>query len=64
MDALKKIAVSNSDRRIFGVCGGLARATEVPAWMWRAGFVMSLLFGGLGGVLYLVLGYFMPASHD
>jgi phage shock protein PspC (stress-responsive transcriptional regulator) len=30
--------------------------------MWRAGFVLSVPFGGLGVIAYLVLWYFMPPS--
>ena len=62
MDTLKKIALSKDDRKIFGVCGGLARATETPSWMWRAGFVLSLPLGGFGAFAYLVLYCFMPRS--
>jgi phage shock protein PspC (stress-responsive transcriptional regulator) len=60
-DTLNKIALSKTDRKVFGVCGGLAHATDTPSWVWRAGFAMSLPFGGLGAFAYLVLWYFMPS---
>ena len=62
MDKLNKLVRSKTDRKIFGVCGGLAQATDSPPWIWRAGFVLSLPFGGFGAIAYLVLYNFMPST--
>jgi phage shock protein PspC (stress-responsive transcriptional regulator) len=45
---------------IGGVCGGLGKATPVPAWMWRAIFLLCLLSFGFGLIPYIVLWIAMP----
>ncbi len=64
VDTLNKIVRSKTDRKVFGICGGLAHATDTPSWVWRAGFVISIFFGGLGLISYLVLWIFMPAPKE
>ena len=63
-DTLNKIVRSKTDRKVFGICGGLAHATDTPSWVWRAGFVISIFFGGLGVIAYLVLWIFMPVPKE
>lgn len=63
-DTLNKIVRSKTDRKIFGICGGLAHATDTPSWVWRAGFAISIFFGGLGVIAYLVLRIFMPSPKE
>jgi len=53
---------SSQDRWIAGVCGGLARVTGVESWVWRLVLTALLLFGGTGGLLYLLLWIFVPAE--
>jgi phage shock protein C len=61
---LNRLTRSDTDRMIGGVCGGIAEATEIPAWVCRAAFVFLLLAFGTGVLLYLVLWFFMPPqSH-
>jgi len=59
-DTLNGMRRSNTDRIVFGICGGLAQATGTPVWIWRAAFVLLAIFGGAGVVTYLVLWIFMP----
>jgi phage shock protein C len=61
-DTLNKVRLSKSDRMIFGVCGGLAQATNTPSWAWRAGFCMSGILGGAGAIAYLILWNFVPPN--
>jgi phage shock protein PspC (stress-responsive transcriptional regulator) len=58
--AINGLRRSNSDRWMGGVCGGLAVATGMGAWLWRMIFVLLLLAGGSGLVAYLVLWFFVP----
>ena len=51
---------SRSDRWIGGVCGGLAVATGVEAWIWRLVFAALFLFGGTGLLIYVLLWIFVP----
>lgn len=57
---LKMAKRSSTDRLIGGVCGGLGEATPIPSWMWRAGFLFSMLAFGAGLLLYVVLWICMP----
>jgi phage shock protein PspC (stress-responsive transcriptional regulator) len=51
---------SRTDRWLGGVCGGLAVATGVDAWVWRLMFVLFTLTFGFGALLYLLLWLFVP----
>lgn len=51
-----------ADRWVGGVCGGLAAATGLDAWVWRLLFVLLALWGGAGLVLYLLLWVFVPSE--
>jgi phage shock protein C len=58
---LKKSA---TDSKIAGVCGGFGEHTEIPSWLWRVIFVVSLFLGGLGLLTYIVLWVCMPAAEN
>jgi phage shock protein PspC (stress-responsive transcriptional regulator) len=60
--AVNSLRRSSSDRWISGVCGGIARATGVESWVWRLLFVLLLLCGGTGFVLYVLLWIFVPSE--
>jgi phage shock protein C len=51
---------SLSDKWLGGVCGGLARATNIPTWAWRILFVLAVLLNGLGIVMYALMWIFVP----
>ncbi len=53
---------SGTDRWIAGVSGGLAEHTGQPAWLFRAGFVVGALIGGVGVVAYVLMWLFLPAG--
>ena len=55
---------SSKDRMLAGVCGGLAQEFGVPATVVRLAFVLSsLLFGGIGILVYVVLWVVMPQEE-
>ncbi len=56
---------SSQDKMVAGVCGGLAREFGLPTAVLRLAFVlMTVMFGGTGAVLYLILWVVMPGeSH-
>lgn len=58
---LKKSAV---DTKIAGICGGFGEYTPVPSWLWRVIFFVSLMFGGLGLITYILLWIFMPSANS
>lgn len=63
LDALNGFRRSSSDRWLAGVCGGLARATGLAAWVWRLLLTLLVLFGGVGALLYVLLWIFVPSDE-
>ena len=55
---------SSSDRVIAGVAGGLGDYFGVDPIIFRIGFVLSILFGGLGALAYVLLAVFVPTDGD
>ena len=55
---------SAGDRKIAGVAGGLGRAFGVDPILLRVGFVVLTIFGGFGGLLYVLGWLLLPADGD
>ena len=51
-------------RHLGGVCFGLAERTRIPSLTWRLAFLASLLLGGHGIAVYLLLLIAMPVHPD
>jgi phage shock protein PspC (stress-responsive transcriptional regulator) len=60
VQGLHALRRSRTDRWIGGVCGGLAPATGLPAWLWRLIFLALALCGGTGLMLYVLLWILVP----
>jgi phage shock protein PspC (stress-responsive transcriptional regulator) len=58
--AVNRLRLSERDKWIAGVCGGVATVTGVEAWIWRLIFVLGMLAGGFTAVLYIILWIFVP----
>jgi phage shock protein C len=56
----KKLYRSRKDRKIWGICGGLARYFNIDPTLVRILFVISLFFGTLGFWIYLVMAIIVP----
>jgi len=52
---LKRLHLSNSNRKIGGVCGGLGEWLEIDPVLFRVAFVLLALVCGLGILLYIAL---------
>jgi phage shock protein PspC (stress-responsive transcriptional regulator) len=57
LNALRR---SRTDRWLSGVCGGLAKASNVESWVWRLVFTLFTLTFGFGVVVYVLLWLFVP----
>jgi phage shock protein PspC (stress-responsive transcriptional regulator) len=57
---INRLRLSDTDKWIAGVCGGIGQVTGVESWIWRVIFVLGLLAGGFTLFLYLVLWIFVP----
>jgi phage shock protein C len=56
----RSFARYSSEKKIAGVCGGVARYFDVDPTLVRALWLLSLLLGGASAVIYLVLWFAMP----
>lgn len=51
-------------RKIFGVCGGLAEYFNIDVSIVRIAWVLLVLCGGTGILLYLVCAIVLPNKSD
>jgi phage shock protein C len=60
-----RLTRSETDRVIAGVAGGIAQRLGFNATLIRLAWVLSVFFGGLGALVYLVLWVALPkgAAH-
>lgn len=54
---------SRTDKKIFGVCGGIAKYAEVDSTAVRLSFAISCLVFGCGLGIYLVAALIMPIEE-
>jgi phage shock protein C len=59
-----QLRLSNADKWIAGVCGGIATVTGVESWIWRLLMVAGLFLGGATVLLYLILWIFVPRASE
>jgi phage shock protein C len=60
MGQTRKLYRSRTDRKLAGVCGGLAQYFNAYATLIRVMFLVLALLGGPGLVIYLVLWIIVP----
>lgn len=60
----RRLTRSVTDRKLAGVCGGLAAYAGVDANLVRLAFVALTLFGGSGAVLYAVAWLLVPEAES
>ena len=58
----KQLFRSKINRKIAGVCGGLGEFFDMDPIFFRAIFLVSILFGGLGFFIYIVMWILMPEA--
>ncbi|HEX5022460.1 MAG TPA: PspC domain-containing protein [Candidatus Binatia bacterium] len=63
-DSVRNLRKSAKDKKIAGVCGGFGEHTPVPAWVWRALFLVLVFVWGIGLVTYIVLWICMPPAEE
>jgi phage shock protein C len=60
MDPTRKLYRSKTNRKLAGVCGGLAQYFNIDATLIRVLFVLLAVLGGSGLVLYLAMWIIVP----
>ena len=62
MDRNRKLYRSRTDRKLAGVCGGLADYLNMDATVIRVIFVALAVLGGAGVPLYLAMWILVPSQ--
>jgi phage shock protein PspC (stress-responsive transcriptional regulator) len=60
----RKLYRSRTDRKLLGVCGGLAKYWNIDPTILRVIAVVSILFGTLGIWIYLILALVVPQESS
>ena len=60
----KRLTRSRRDKKIFGVCGGLANYFEIDPTIIRLAWVLFTLAGGCGLIAYIIAALVMPNEED
>ena len=56
----KKLYKSNTDKKLCGVCGGIAEYFDVDSTLIRLAWVLLTLFVGCGIIAYIIAAIVMP----
>lgn len=62
MSDVKKLFRSSSDKKICGVCGGLAEYLDLDPTVMRVIFLLLIFCAGGGLLAYLILALVMPVK--
>lgn len=62
--AKKKLYLSDTDKKIAGVCGGIAEYLGIDATIIRIALVLFIALGGSGILVYLIAWLVMPKKPD
>jgi phage shock protein PspC (stress-responsive transcriptional regulator) len=57
---MEKRLVKSTDRKLFGVCGGVANYFDTDPTLVRLAFLVAFFVFGTGLLLYLALAVIMP----
>lgn len=60
----KKLTLSDTDKKVAGVCGGLAEFFEVDSTPIRIVWAISLFCAGAGLMAYLICWILMPKKNS
>ncbi|MEM7737965.1 MAG: PspC domain-containing protein [Deinococcota bacterium] len=60
--AQKRLTLSQTDKKVAGVCGGLAEYFDMDSTIVRIIFVVSVLAFGFGVLPYLILWLVLPSE--
>jgi phage shock protein PspC (stress-responsive transcriptional regulator) len=62
---MKKLYLSNIDRKIGGVCGGIGEYFEKDSTLIRIFFILAILFSfGFGVLAYLAMWLIVPKKPE
>ncbi len=65
MKRVKKLYLSNTDKKIGGVCGGLAEYFKKDSTLFRILFALiTIISFGFGSIVYLVMWLIIPRKDE
>jgi phage shock protein C len=59
---MKRLTRSNTDRKLAGVCAGIAAYFDIDPTVVRIGWVLFCLLGGSGVLAYILCALLMPEA--
>ena len=62
-ETMKKLCKSNTNRKICGVCGGIAEYLNLDPTLVRLGFLIISMAAGSGLLAYIVLALVLPEGE-
>ena len=60
---MKKLCKSNTNKKICGVCGGIAEYLNADPTLIRLAFLLVCALGGSGIVAYIIAALVMPEAQ-
>lgn len=60
----KRLYKSNSEKKLAGVCGGLAEYFNIDPTVVRLLWVLATLFVGAGILAYIIAAFIMPSKPE
>ncbi len=60
----KRLYKSTADKKISGVCGGIADYFEIDSTLVRLAWVLFTLLGGSGIIGYIIAAIVMPVNKE
>ena len=61
---MKKLCKSNTNKKICGVCGGIAEYLNADPTLIRLAFLLVCALGGSGIMAYIIAAIVMPESRE
>jgi phage shock protein C len=58
----RRLTLSANDRKVAGVCGGMAEYFNTDATLVRLIFVVLIMLGGTGVIIYFIAWMMMPTA--
>jgi phage shock protein PspC (stress-responsive transcriptional regulator) len=60
----KRLCLSTADKKIAGVCGGVAKYFGLDPTLVRLAYAILVIFGGTGILLYIVCALIIPRDDQ
>lgn len=61
---MKKLYLSQTDKKVAGVCGGIGKYFDIDSTLVRVGWVIFSLLGGGGVLAYIICMLVVPKEED